>query len=112
MNVQELIARFPEIPATLRGEPLLATFAATFDDLLRRARPPSPCATVHDAANHLYLALVGPLAIHGYGLSSREQVVGEIGDLLARHRGDPQGFEASLLPTDVGSREVRGPGCA
>lgn len=111
MTIQELTARFPEIPATLRGEPVLARFAETFAALLRQARSPSPCATRHDAANHYYLKLIGPLAIHGYGLSKREHVLEELEKLLRRHAADPAGFARSLLPEDVADSEVRGPGC-
>ena len=35
MTVQELCTRFPEIPADLHEEPILARFAETFGDLLR-----------------------------------------------------------------------------
>ena len=111
MTVQELTTRFPEIPASLRDEPVLARFAETFAALLRQARSPSPCATRHDAANHYYLKLVGPLAIHGYGLSKREQVLEELEGLLKRHAADPASFAKSLLPDDVADTEVRGPGC-
>jgi hypothetical protein len=111
MTFEELLARFPEVPPTLADEPTVVEYADRLDALLRRARPPSPCARVHDAANHFYLKLVGPLAIHGWGLASREQTVVEIGELLERHRADPAGFEAGLVGPDAGPREVRGPGC-
>ncbi len=112
MTVAELIARFPEIPADLREEPILRRFAATFADLLRVARSPSACATQHDAANHYYLKLIGPLSIYGYGLATRERVLADLTQLLARHEADPGGFPASLLPPDTADREVRGPGCS
>jgi hypothetical protein len=111
MTVAELQARFPEIPTDLLDAPILARFAGTFDDLLRRARMPSPCATAHDAANHYYLKLVGPLAIYGYGLARKEQVLDEIGALLDRHDRDPQAFAASLVPSGAAPAEVRGPDC-
>jgi len=112
MTIQELVARFPEIPADLRDDPTLERFAATFGELLRAARKPSPCATQHDAANHFYLKLIGPLSIYGYGLSTRDRVVGELRVLLERHAADPAGFAAGLLPADVAAGEVRGPGCS
>jgi len=112
MTIKELVARFPEVPAGLRGEPVLARFAQAFGDLLRVARNPSPCATRHDAANHFYLKLIGPLAIHGYGLSTREEVLAELQELLDRRAADPEGFARSLLPEDTADEEVRGPGCA
>lgn len=111
MTVQELVARFPEIPVGLRGEPLLEELADALDGLLRVARSPSPCATEHDAPNHYYLKLVGPMAIHGYGLSTREAVLAELQGLLDRRRADPDGFARTLLPDDTADREVRGPGC-
>jgi hypothetical protein len=112
MSVAELVARFPEIPGDVRQEPLLARFAEAFDDLLRIARNPSACSARHDAANHYYLKLIGPLAIHGYGLSTREQVLAEIGELLERREADPGGFARGLLPDDTAEREARGPGCS
>lgn len=112
MTTDELLARFPEIPPSLRGEPLVATYAETFDTLLRAARMPSACATSHDAANHYYMKLIGPLAIYGYGLSTRAAVLEEIGQLLERQRADPQGFAASLVGPAAADREVRGPGCS
>ena len=55
MTVQELVARFPEIPQDLQGEPLLAQYAVAFGDQLRVARNPGACSAQHDAANHYYL---------------------------------------------------------
>ena len=112
MTVPELVARFPEIPQDLHGEPILSRFAGVFGDLLQAARTPSACATQHDAANHYYLKLIGPLSIYGYGLATREQVLADLQELLDRHEADPQNFAASLLPKDTADREVRGPGCA
>jgi len=112
MTVEELVARFPEIPVDLRAEPMLRRFAAALGDLLREARSPSPCATQHDRANHLYLKLIGPLSIYGYGLATRERTVAELEQLLERHAADPEGFAAGLLPPDVAKDEVRGPGCS
>ncbi len=96
MTVRELATRFPEIPGDLLDEPTLERFAETFDELLRGARNPSACSAEHDAANHYYLKLIGPLSIYGYGLSTREQVLSELQGLLERHAADPQGFSASL----------------
>lgn len=112
MTIDELTARFPEIPADLHEEPLLARFAGTFAALLRVAQKPSACSTGHDAANHYYLKLIGPLSIYGYGLSTRQKVLGQLQDLLDRHRSDPEGFAASLLPPDTAPVEVRGPDCS
>jgi len=111
MTVGELTARFPEVPADLSEEPTLVEFADTFDGLLRAARRPSACAAAHDAANHYYLKLVGPLSIYRYGLSTRERTLGELRALLDAHAADPGGFAASLVPVDAAPREQRGPGC-
>lgn len=111
MTVQELAARFPEIPVDLHDEPLLAAFAQTFDPLLRTARSPSACSSQHDKNNHYYLKLIGPLSIYGYGLATRERALADIRDLLERQQRDPQGFAASLVPVGSADGEVRGPGC-
>jgi hypothetical protein len=111
MMLGELLARFPEIPRDLHDEPLLARLAETCGDLLQVARKPSACSRGHDAANHYYLKLVGPLSIYGYGLSSRDKVLGQIRDLVERREADPEGFAASLLPADTAPEEVRGPDC-
>ena len=111
MTIDELIARFPEIPASLHGEPLLQRYAEGLGEILEVARQPSPCATGHDAANHYYLKLIGPMAIHGYGLSSLEKVLGQLQSLLDQYHADPAGFGRTLLPADTATEEVRGPGC-
>ena len=112
MTVDTLLARFPEIPRSLADEPSLVELAEKCDALLAAAVKPAPCSTGHDAANHYYMKLVGPLAIHGIGLSTREKVVSQIRELLDRRDADPDGFAASLLPDDVAPAEARGPGCA
>lgn len=91
---------------------MLARFAEELDGLLRAARNPSACAERHDARNHYYLKLIGPLSIYGYGLSTRERVLAELEELLERHAADPGGFAKSLLPEDTADEEVRGPGCS
>jgi hypothetical protein len=111
MTVQELVARFPEIPADLHGDPVIERFASTLGPLLSLSNKPSPCSTQHDAGNHYYLKLIGPLSIYGYGLTSREKLLAQLEELIERHDADPDGFAASLLPGDVVDREVRGPGC-
>lgn len=112
MTPEELYERFPEIPADLRDEPVLSRFAEVFDTLLRAARMPGACATSHDAPNHYYLKLVGPLSIYGYGLSTREKVLAELQELLDRNTSDPAGFAAGLLPEETVDEESRGPGCS
>ena len=112
MTVQELCARFPEIPEDIRGEAILARYAETFDQLLENARAPSACATAHDAANHYYSKLVGPMAIYGYGLATRDGLLAEMAALLERHAHDPEVFATSLLPAGTADKEQRGPGCS
>ena len=112
MTVEELVAKFPEIPQNLHEEPLLKRFANAFGELLQVAHTPSPCSTHHDAANHYYLKLIGPLSIHGYGLSSREKVLDQLQELLDRQTANPEGFASSLVPDDTGAQEIRGPGCS
>ena len=112
MTVEELFHKFSEIPRSLHPELLLKRFADVFGDLLQLARKPSPCSTQHDPANHYYLKLIGPLAIHGYGLSTRESVVEQLQELLDRHAADPQRFASSLLPGDSAEKEIPGPGCS
>ena len=97
MTVQDLVVRFPEIPRGLHDEPLIERFADVFSDLLQVAQQPNPCSTQRDRGNHYYLKLIGPLAIHGYGLSTREKVLEQIQELLERHAADPEGFVSSLV---------------
>jgi hypothetical protein len=97
MTVQDLVARFPEIPADLHREPLLAQFADSFGDLLAVAIDPSACAAEYDDVNHYYLGLIGPLKIYMYGLSSKEKALEHLRDMLQRRSADSDGFAASLL---------------
>ena len=111
MTVQELVSRFPEIPADLHGEPLLAALADAFEAQLEIARKPSACAVEHDAGNHFYLQLIGPIDIYRYGLYDRKRVLEEVGRLVDGQRADPRGFARGLLPEQVARQEVKGPGC-
>jgi len=111
MTIPELYSRFPEMPAGLRDEPVVARFADVFGELLAVASKPSNCSTGHDAGNHFYLALVGPITYYGYGLATRERVLADLTALLDRQAADPAGFVASLLPADTATAEVRGPDC-
>lgn len=101
MTVQELVSRFPEIPRDFHAEPLLAQFAETFGTLLQMAQNPSNCTNQYEPGHHYYLKLIGPLKLYMYGLSSREKVLSQIQALLDRHRTNPEGFAASLLPTET-----------
>ncbi|HIE66279.1 MAG: hypothetical protein ABGX83_04195 [Nitrospira sp.] len=111
MTVAELMARFPKIPRTLSDEPLVAEFAQACGEWLAMAQEPSACSTQHDARNQYYLKLIGPMAIHGYGLSSREDLLKELQGFIDRHKADPSTFAVSLLSPETVEKEVKGPGC-
>src|SRR3989304_4837693 len=104
MTVQELVARFPEIPQDLQGEPLLAQYAVAFGDQLRVARNPGACSAQHDVANHYYLKLMSPIRLYWYKLSTREKVLKQLQDLLEQYQADPQGCIKSLQPLDLTCR--------
>ncbi|MFQ5846589.1 MAG: hypothetical protein ACE5IQ_02830 [Candidatus Methylomirabilales bacterium] len=112
MTIEELVARFPEIPEDLHGESLLAEYAEVFGDQLRIARNPGACSGQYDAANHYYLKLVSPMRLYWYKLSTREKVLKQLQELLDQHRADPAGFVANLVPDNTAESEVRGPGCS
>lgn len=112
MTVDDLVARFPEIPADLHDEPVLEAFTDAFGPQLAVAEKPSACAVERSAANHYYMKLVNPIAIYAIGLAKREMVLQQLQSLVDRAQADPEGFPASLLPADVAPREVRGPGCS
>src|SRR2546426_9784163 len=78
MTVDELFARFPEVPRDLRDEPVLAEFVRAFGSQLRVAQKPSPCvaqAGAGDAEHHFYTRLVNDLAVYGIGLAPRERAL-------------------------------------
>src|SRR5207249_7302687 len=78
MTVDELFARFPEVPRDLRDEPVLAEFVRAFGAQLRVAQKPSPCvaqAGAGDAEHHFYTRLVNDLAVYGIGLARRERTL-------------------------------------
>ena len=112
MTVQELVARFPEIPQDLHGEPLLGQYAEAFGEQLRIARNPGACSAQYEAANHYYLKLVGPIRLYMYRLSTREKVLKQLQELLDQYGADPAKFVASLVPDGAAQGEVRGPGCS
>ncbi len=112
MTVYELIKRFREIPPDLHSEPVLATFAETFDSLLKVAQKPSACSTQYDAGNHYYMKLIAPMGIYGYRLCTRDDVLLQLQALLDQHDADPAAFAADLLPSGAAAKEVKGPGCS
>ena len=111
MTIEDLVRLFPEIPQDLHDEPLLAELSNAFGEQLETAQKPSACSGEHDAGNHYYLKLIGPMDIYRYGLYTKERVLQEIEKLVNGHRQDPEGFAGSLLPEDTAEKEGRGPGC-
>lgn len=96
MTVEELTTLFPEIPADLRAEPALARLAECFDGVLKTAAKPSACSQDHTPDNRAYMKLIGPMGIYGYGLSTREKVLGQIEEILRAYEADPSAFAAEL----------------
>ena len=110
MTIQELLVRFPEIPADLHHEEILSRFADVFEGPLSIAQKPSACSTEYDAGNHFYMKLVNPLGIYRLGLMKRELLLSQITELIEKQESDPN-FVETLVPFGVAAREVRGPGC-
>ena len=52
--MDELLARFPEVPRDLRDEPILAEYVKAFGPLLRMAQKPSPCMGSSGDAQHVF----------------------------------------------------------
>ncbi len=111
MNITELTARFPEIPADLHDEPVLAEFAEAFGPQLAITEKPSACTVEQAAGNVFYMKLINPIAIYGIGLAKREILLEQLGAMVEGFKADPEGYAASLLPADVSPVQVRGPGC-
>jgi hypothetical protein len=99
MTVDELLARFPEIPRDLRDEPVLARYVDAFGDLLRHAVKPSACVGNNgDAGHRFYTRLVNDLAIYGIGLARRERTLGRLSATLEEFAKQPATFGCSLVP--------------
>ena len=99
MTVQELLARFPEIPPGLRQEPFLGELAEAFDEQLRVAIAASSCSGQHyTPENLLYNALVMPMDILGIGLSTQEKTLRELRGHLEEFRADPDAWLAKVVP--------------
>ena len=99
MTVNELLARFPEVPNSLADEPLLAEFARRFDPMIRVARKPSPCVRDYDADHVFYLKLINDLAIYGMGLAKREKTLARVQGLLDEKKKNPATYGCSLVPS-------------
>src|SRR5262245_64560337 len=99
MSVDEFLARFPEVPRDLHGEPVLARYVDAFGHLLRHAVKPSPCiGTGGDAEHRFYTRLVNDLAIYGIGLARRERTLARLSATLDEHAKQPATFGCSLVP--------------
>ena len=99
MTVDELLARFPEVPRDLRDEPVLEEYVRAFGPLLRLAQKPSPCMRDGGDAQHVfYTRLVNDLAIYGIGLAKRDRTLGRLAALLEQRRKQPATFACTLVP--------------
>lgn len=110
MNIQELVAKFPEIPEDLHDEQVLARFAEVFNAPLSIAQKPSACSTEHDAGNHYYMKLINPMGIYRLGLMKRQMLLSQIAGLIEKQQMDPS-FVETLVPPGAVVSEIRGPGC-
>ena len=99
MSVDELLARFPEVPRDLREEPTLQEYTRVFGPLLRLAEKPTPCMRDGADAQHVfYLKLVNDLAIYGIGLAKRDRTLARLTALLDQHLKQPATFACTLVP--------------
>jgi len=99
MPVDELLARFPEVPRDLRDEPVLAAYVDAFGPLLRLAQKPSPCMRDGGDAPHVfYTRLVNDLAIYGVGLARRDRTLARLQATLDQYRKQPATFACTLVP--------------
>jgi hypothetical protein len=99
LSVDELLARFPEIPADLRHEAVLAEYVGAFGALLRVAQKPSPCVRDGGDAPHVfYTHLVNDLAIYGVGLARRDRTLVRLQATLDQYRKQPATYACTLVP--------------
>jgi hypothetical protein len=99
MSVDELMARFPEVPRDLRDEPVLTEYAKAFGPLLRMAQKPTPCmGSGGDAPHVFYTRLVNDLAIYAIGLAKRDRTLARLQATLDQYRRQPATFACTLVP--------------
>ena len=99
MTVDELLARFPEVPRDLHDEPVLAQYVGAFGPLLRLAQKPSPCMRDGGDAPHVfYTRLVNDLAIYGVGLARRDRTLARLQATLDQYRKQPATYGCTLVP--------------
>src|SRR5258708_19146220 len=90
LTVDELLARFPEVPRDLRDEPVLADYVKAFGPLLRVAEKPSLCVGSGSHAPHVFhIRLVNDLAIYGIGLAKRDPTLARLHATLHQYRQEP-----------------------
>ena len=99
MTVEELLARFPEVPRDLQAEPVLERYVAAFGPLLRIAQKPSPCVGAGGDMEHVfYTRLVNDLAIYGVGLARRDRTLARLQATLDARAKQPATFACTLVP--------------
>lgn len=100
MTVDEFLARFPEVPGTLRDEPVLADYVSAFGSLLRIARKPTPCMGPDggDAEHQFYVKLINDLAIYGIGLARRERTIARLTARVEQYRKARATYACTLVP--------------
>jgi hypothetical protein len=99
MTVDEFLERFPEVPADLRDEPVLARYVDAFGPLLCRAAKPAPCVgSKGDAEHQFYTRLINDLAIYGMGLARRERTLARLQATLDEFAKQRATFGCSLVP--------------
>ena len=109
LTVDELLARFPEVPTDLRDEPVLAQYVDAFGPLLRLAQKPSPCMRDGGDAPHVfYTRLVNDLAIYGVGLARRDRTLARLQATLDAYRKQPATYACTLIPRRAPDAPVSG----
>jgi hypothetical protein len=99
MSVDELLARFPEVPRDLSDEPVLTEYVKAFGPLLRMAEKPTPCMGIGGDAPHVfYTRLVNDLAIYAIGLAKRDRTLARLQATLDQYRQQPATFACTLVP--------------
>ena len=99
MTVDELLARFPEIPSDLRDESVLAEYVDAFGPLLRMAQKPTPCmGDGGDAPHVFYTRLINDLAIYGIGLARRDRTLARLRTTLDNWGKQPATYACTLIP--------------
>ena len=99
MTVDELLARFPEVPSDLRDESVLAEYVDAFGPLLRMAQKPTPCmGDGGDAPHVFYTRLINDLAIYGVGLARRDRTLARLRATLDNCRKQPATYACTLIP--------------